>query len=147
MLLLGNSPGTEGTSAFWEKSEAPLPFPQHVCNFIHPKQLSPFPERLEPPFPEEEVLSGYEEDVSFILDCFTTWVKADPNDMCSMFERPSRNIVKHLLEGTTHLLKSITSTAACQNRSSVQKSLSIYNWNPGPRRRKEGATEKQVAGK
>ena len=34
-----------------------------------------------------------------------------------------------------------------QNRSSVQKRLSIYNWNPGPRRGKEGAIEKRIAGK
>ena len=31
-------------------------------------------------------------------------------------------------------------------RSSVQKRLSICNWNPGPRRGKEGAIEKQIAG-
>ena len=33
------------------------------------------------------------------------------------------------------------------NCSSVQKRLSICNWNPGPQRGKEGATEKQFAGK
>ena len=33
------------------------------------------------------------------------------------------------------------------NCSSVQKRLSIYNWNPGPRRGKEGAVEKQIAKK
>ena len=33
------------------------------------------------------------------------------------------------------------------NRSSVQKRLSVYNWNPGPRRGKEGAIEKRIAGK
>ena len=33
------------------------------------------------------------------------------------------------------------------NRSSVQKRLSICNWNPRPRRGKEGAIEKQIAGK
>ena len=33
------------------------------------------------------------------------------------------------------------------NRSLVQKRLSIYNWNPGPRRGEEGAIEKQIAGK
>ena len=32
-------------------------------------------------------------------------------------------------------------------RSKVQKRLSIYNWNPGSRRCKEGAIEKQIAGK
>ena len=31
------------------------------------------------------------------------------------------------------------------NRSPVQKRLSIYNWNPGPRRGKEDAFEKQIA--
>ena len=32
-------------------------------------------------------------------------------------------------------------------RSPVQKRRSIYNWNPGPRRGKEDAFEKQIAGK
>ena len=40
--------------------------------FVHPKQLSPFPERLKLPCPDEEILSSYEEDVSFIRDGFTT---------------------------------------------------------------------------
>ena len=33
----------------WERIEAPLPplRPRPKCNFIHPRQLSPFPERLE----------------------------------------------------------------------------------------------------
>ena len=33
------------------------------------------------------------------------------------------------------------------SQSPVQKRLSIYNWNPGPRRGREGAIEKQIAGK
>ena len=33
------------------------------------------------------------------------------------------------------------------NRSIVQKLLSIYNWNPGPKRRKEDVFEKQIAGR
>ena len=71
--------GTQGASAFGEKPEAPLPHQKRVCNYIHPKQHSPFPERLKLPYPDEEILSGYEEDVSFIRDGFTTWVKADFN--------------------------------------------------------------------
>ena len=43
------------------------------------KQHSPFPERLKLPYPDEEILSGYEEDVFFILDGFTVWVRADFN--------------------------------------------------------------------
>ena len=33
------------------------------------------------------------------------------------------------------------------NRSSDRKRLSMYNWNPGPRRGREGALKKQIAGK
>ena len=33
------------------------------------------------------------------------------------------------------------------NRLTEQKRLSVYNWNPGPRRGKEGAIEKQIAEK
>ena len=48
-----------------------------TINFIHPKQLSPFPERLELPFPSGEILSGYEDVVSSGQDSYTTWVKTD----------------------------------------------------------------------
>ena len=50
---------------------------KRVCNYVHPKQHSPFPDRLKLPYPDEEILSGYEEDVSFIRDGFTAWVSAD----------------------------------------------------------------------
>ena len=33
------------------------------------------------------------------------------------------------------------------NRLTEQRRLSVYNWNPGPRRGKEGAIEKHIAGK
>ena len=33
------------------------------------------------------------------------------------------------------------------NRLTEQRRLSVYNWNPGPRRGEEGAIEKQIAGK
>ena len=49
------------------------------CNFIHPKQLSPFPERLKLPFSIDEILSGYEDIVSSGTDQFTTSVKTDPD--------------------------------------------------------------------
>ena len=49
-------------ACFWERIEAPLPplRPRPKCNFIHPRQLGPFPGRLELPF-FNEILSGYEE--------------------------------------------------------------------------------------
>ena len=64
--------GPQGTASFWERAEAPLPPPRPWCNFIHPKQLSPFPERLELPFPSDEILSGFEDIVSSGTDQFTT---------------------------------------------------------------------------
>ena len=48
--------GTQGIAAFWENSEAPLLPPTRRCNFIHPKQLSPFLERLEVRYPNGEIL-------------------------------------------------------------------------------------------
>ena len=50
-------------ACFWERIEAPLPplRPRPKCDFIHPRQVSPFPERLVLPFSNEVILSGYEE--------------------------------------------------------------------------------------
>ena len=62
--------GTQGTASFRETTEAPLPLARPRCNFIHPKQPSPFPEHLKMPFSRDEVLSGYED----------AWVKTDPDD-------------------------------------------------------------------
>ena len=120
--------GPQGTASFWEKTEAPLPPPKRRCNFIHPKQPSPFPQRLEPPFPSGEILSGYEDVVSSSQDHHTTWVKTDHD-------------VTRRQESTTQEYFFDTNMP---KRSYVQKRLSIYNWNPGPRRGKEGAIEKQI---
>ena len=87
--------GTEGTSAFWGKTEALLPPLKRVYSFIHPKQLSPFPERLELPYPNGEILSNNEEDVSFIRDGFTTWVKEDFN---TILERHAVDVRKAFAE-------------------------------------------------
>ena len=57
----GNLRGLKIRDTFWERNEAPLPPLRPRCNFIHPRQLSPFHERLELPFTSDEILSGYEE--------------------------------------------------------------------------------------
>ena len=49
--------------------------PRPKCNFIHPRQLSPFSERLELPFSHDEIMCCYEEIVSSGTDHFTAWVK------------------------------------------------------------------------
>ena len=67
----------------WERIEAPLrplrPWPE--CNFSHPRQLCPFPERLELPFSNDEILSGYEEIVSSGTDLLTTWIKMSHHEV------------------------------------------------------------------
>ena len=128
-----------------------LPPEKRACNYIHPKQHSPFPECLRLPYPDEEILSGYEEDVSFIRDGFTTWVKADFN---TILERHTVGIGKTLAEFREASARRHDTYSqeyhfdnSLPNRSTVQKRLSIYNWNPGPRRGKEGAIEKQIVEK
>ena len=121
------------------------------CNFIHPKQLSPFPERLELPFLSDEILSGFEDIVSSGTDQFTTWVKTDLDATLVRHKVDAQKAVADFREASER--RHDTSSQAYRfdkntpNRSPVQKRLSIYNWNPEPRRGKEDAFEKQIAGK
>ena len=122
-----------------------MPPQKHVCNLTHPKRLSPFPSRLKLPYPDEEILAGYEGDVSFIRDVFTTWVKADFNTVDvrkTLAKYREASVRRHETSAQEYYFDS-----SVPNRSSVQKRLSIYNWNPGPRSGREGAIEKQVAEK
>ena len=112
------------------------------------KQLSPFPERLE--LPEEEIQSGSEQDASFIRDRFTSWVKAD---LHTTLERLVVDVRKGLAKyreasarGHDTLAQDHYFDSSVPGRSSVRKRLSVYDWNQGLRRGKEGAIEKQIAG-
>ena len=136
--LRGTSPKLWVFRPFLEKPEAPLPHQKRVCNFIHPKQHSPCPERQKLPYPDEEISSGCEKDVSFIRDGFTTWVKADFN---TILERHAVDVRRALAEFREASARRHDTSAQeyhfdsnVPNRSSVQKRLSICNWNPGPRR-------------
>ena len=51
MRLLGNHLDPRVLHPSGRKRRAPLPHQERRCNFIHPKELSPFPERLELPYP------------------------------------------------------------------------------------------------
>ena len=143
--------GTQGTASFWERTEAPLPHPRPRCSFIRPKQLSPFPERMKLPFSSDEILSGYEDIVSSGTDQFITWVKTDPDVTLVRHMVDVQKAVADFREASER--RHDTSSQAYRfdknvpNRSLVQKRLSIYNWNPGPRRGKEDAFEKQIGGK
>ena len=138
---------------FWERIEAPLSPLRPKCNFIHPRQLSPFPERLELPFSSDEILSGYEDIVSSGTDQFTTSVKMDTHDVLVHHWHHMVNVQKataDFREASERRPATSSQTNRVgkhlSNRSPVQKRLSIYNLNPGPRRGKEDAFEKQIAG-
>ena len=124
--------------SFLENSNAPLSHPKRRCKFIHPKQRSPFRERLELPFPDDEILSGHEEDVS--RDRFTTWVKADTNTTLERHVVDVRRALAEHREASPRMHD--TPAQECffdsrkPNRSSVRQRLSIYNWNPSTWKRR-----------
>ena len=79
MRLLGNSPEPRVLHLSGRERRHRRLLQDHGAFFIHPKQLSPFPERLELPLCSEKILSGYEDVVSSSQDQYTTWVKTDPD--------------------------------------------------------------------
>ena len=95
------------------------------------------------PFLSDEILPGYEDIVSSGTDQFTTWVKTDPDATLVQDMVDVRKAVAEFREASER--RPDTSSQAYRfnknfsNRSLVQKRLSIYNWNPGPRRGKEDA--------
>ena len=141
----------QGTASLWERTEAPLPHPKRRCNFIHPMQLSPFPERLKLPFSSEDILSGFEDVVSSGTDQFTAWVKTDPHATLVRHMVDVQKATADFREASERRHDTPSETnrfnKSISNRSPVQKRLSIYNWNPVPRRGKEDAFEKQIAGR
>ena len=138
--------GHQDKAYFWERNEAPLPPLRPRCNFIHPRQLSPFPERLKLPFSSDEILSGYEDIVSSGTDQFTAWVKTDTHDTLVHHMADVQKATADFREASERRHDTSFQTNRfsknLSNRSPVQKRLSIYSWNPGPRREKEDAFEK-----
>ena len=139
-------------ACFWERIEAPLPplRPRPKCDFIHPRQLSPFPERLVLPFSNEVILSGYEELDSSGNDLFTSWANLSDHEILVQhmvdIEKATaefREAYERKHAASSHMNSSKKRSAT---RSMVQRGLSIYNWNPGPPRGKEDAFEQQIAG-
>ena len=136
-------------TVFGETLGAPVSSNTRVRDFIHRVQCGIFPKRLTLPYPDEEILSGYEADVSSIRDVFSAWLKTDPE------VTPRRHIVD--AKGANPAFREApagklsTSCQECHFNSDVPnqltepRRLSIFNWNPGPRRGKEGAIEKLFA--
>ena len=120
-------------------------------HIIRPKQYGAFPRGIVSPYPHGEILYGYEEDVSSIRDEFTAWVKSDPETIVKRHVVDSKGICpahreaparKHSRSSHGYHFDKNT-----PNRSTEQTRPSVYNWNPGPRRGKEGAVERHISGR
>ena len=119
---------------FCERIEAPLPplRPRPKCNFIHPRQLSPFPERLVLPFSNEVILSGYEELNSPGTDLFTSWVKMSDREVLDQHMVDIEKATAEFREASErkHAISSHMNSSRKRfaTGSIVQRRLSIYNW-------------------
>ena len=107
--------GDSGNAVFWDPLGVPLLPKNRVCNFIHPKQLGPFPKSLISPYPEEEILSGYEEDVSSIRDGFSAWVTTDPENTLRrhIVDAKGDNPERHQPGNTLHPTRNTVLTTMC----------------------------------
>ena len=92
------------------------------------------------PYSYEEIFSGYEEVVSSIRDGFSAWVKADSDTILG------RHSVDVTIK-TLSILPRVAPHKDVPNRLIEQTRLSVYKWNPGPRRGKEGDVEMNIVGK
>ena len=68
-----------------------------------------------------------------------------PRSTCERLELPFSCDAFERIQASSSLASGVNKFFSCQ--SPMQKRLSVYNWNPGPRRGGKNATEKQVAGK
>ena len=137
---------------FGKRIEAPLPpvRPWPKCNIFHPRQLSPFPERLELTFSNDGNLVRLRR-YCLLRNGSLYWVNMSHREV----------LVQHLVDihkATTEFREASERKPATSSHmnsankhfatgSIVQKRLSIYNWNPGPRRGEEDAFEEQIAGR
>ena len=123
-----------------EKAPLPPSRPRPKCNFSHPRQLSPLPERLELPFSNDGIWSGYEEFDSSGKDLFTTWVKMSEYEILVQHMVDIHKATAEFREASerkpatnSHISSSSEHFAT---RTIVQRRLSIYNGNPGTNCRK-----------
>ena len=146
ILFLGKLRGLKIKPFFWERIEAPLPRvrPRPKCNFIHPRQLSPFPERLGLPFSNDEIL--YEDIVSSGTDHFAAWVKVSPHKV----------LVQHMVDiqrATTDFREASERRPATSSQTnSVNKHFatrfSAFTTSTlGPDAEKKMPSKKQIAGR
>ena len=77
------------------------------------------------------------------------WSKVSPRDILAEHVVDIQKVVADFRDAFERIQSSSSQSYGvnkyCSSQSPVQKRLSIYNWNPGSRREKEDAFEKQIA--
>ena len=139
-------------SFVWERIEAPLPpsRPWPECNLIHPRQLCPFPERLELPFSDDEILSACEDSVYSGTDHFTAWVKMSHHEISVQHVADIHKTTAEFREGSERN-PAISSHEQCQQTfcypfgcAEETQHVQLEPWTPTV---KKDAFEKQIAGR
>ena len=74
---------------------------------------------------------------------FSAWVKADPETILRRHVVDAKGLYPALREASARRRNHLLGT----NRLTEQRRLSVFNWNPGPRRGKEGAIDRHLVGK
>ena len=109
--------GTQESAVSWEPLGPQLLPKTRVRHFVHPKPFGIFPKRLPLPYPDEEILSRYEEDVSSIREGFSAWVETDPETILRRHIVDARGVnpvsAIHQPENTFHPPESINLTMRC----------------------------------
>ena len=97
------------------------------------------------------ILRGYDDIVSQESDHFTAWVNLNPHEVLAQHMVDIHRAAADFREASERRPATSSQTHGANKhlstQSLVQKRLSIYSWNPGPRRGKEDAFEKQIAGR
>ena len=147
------TPRPSVTSSPWDSVEAPLPppSPRERANVTHPLPSDIELERLDVPFSTSDILSGHEDDVIVRNDSFTLWTRIKIEEILALHmvdayraSAEDRDAAERKPEISPPMRQSDRVASA---RSKKQTRLSVYRWNPGPRRGNADGFVKQIAGK
>ena len=100
----------EDTPVVVESLDTPAPLTPCVHESTHPVQFGIMPKRLPLPHPDDEILSGYEEDLSSIQDGYTALGNGRSGNATWSV---SQSILIPMTGGTVHLIQSIALTTTC----------------------------------
>ena len=100
----------EDTPVVVESLDTPAPLTPCVHESTHPVQFGIMPKRLPLPHLDDEILSGYEEDLSSIQDGYTALGNGRSGNATWSV---SQSILIPMTGGTVHLIQSIVLTTTC----------------------------------